>query len=96
MVQITQDDVRRLAQLSALALDDDEIIALQADIGNILTYVNKLEELDTAGVKPTYHVNGLKNVWRDDVVVDGGVTTERLVGLAPARQGNAIKVPKVL
>ena len=96
MVQITNDDVRGLAQLSALALSDAEVASLTDDIQNILTYVNKLDELDTSDVAPTYHVNGLQNVWRDDVIEISDVSREQLLELAPARQSNSIMVPKVL
>jgi len=53
MTQISRDDVVHLAQLSSLALSDDEIQAMQTDIGNILEYVNQLSDLDTTGVEPT-------------------------------------------
>lgn len=96
MVQISNDDVRHLATLSALALDDTEIEALRDDLANILSYVNKLGQLDTTGVEPTYQVTGLVNVWRDDAVDDGDVGAVDLVDLAPQHTGTAIKVPKVM
>lgn len=96
MSTITTDDVRHLAQLSNLGLSDDEINALQGDITNILDYINQLNELDTTGVEPTYQVTGLENVWRDDVVDNGGVDTEQLLALAPERVETSIKVPQVL
>lgn len=96
MVKVSTSDVQHLAALSALAIADDEIESLRLDLANILTYVNKLEQLDTDGVEPTYQVTGLSNVWRDDVVDDAGLSTEQLIGLAPQRSGNSIKVPKVL
>lgn len=93
---VTQDDVLRLAQLSSLQLSDDEITALQADLGNILGYIEQLGELDTTGVEPTYQVTDLENVWRDDVVQTAAANREALLALAPAQQDNQIKVPKVL
>ena len=96
MTQITRDDVLHLAQLSSLELNDDEIDALQIDISNILGYVNQLSELDTSGVEPTYQVTGLQNVWRDDKIVDYGISREELLALAPESSNNQIKVPKVL
>lgn len=96
MTQISRDDVLHLAQLSSLQLGDDEVDALQQDIGNILGYIEQLSELDTSGVEPTYQVTGLENVWRDDVVEDSGVTREALLALAPEQQSNSVKVPKVL
>ncbi len=93
---VTQEDVLRLAQLSNLQLSDDEIAALQADLGNILGYIEQLGELDTTGVEPTYQVTDLENVWRDDVVQTTVADREALLALAPAQQDNQIKVPKVL
>ncbi len=96
MTQISRDDVLHLAQLSSLQLGDDEVTNLQADIGNILNYVEQLKELDTSGVEPTYQVTGLANVWRDDTVIDYGITRESLLALAPASSNDQVKVPKVL
>lgn len=93
---ITQDDVLHLAQLSNLQLGDDEIAALQADLGNILEYINQLSELDTSGVEPTYQVTDLENVSRDDSVQLHEATRDALLKLAPAQANNQIKVPKVL
>jgi aspartyl-tRNA(Asn)/glutamyl-tRNA(Gln) amidotransferase subunit C len=96
MTQITRDDVLHLAQLSSLELNDDEIDALRIDISNILGYVNQLSKLDTSGVEPTYQVTGLQNVWRDDNIIDYGISREELLALAPESANNQIKVPKVL
>ena len=96
MTQISTDDVRRLAQLSSLQLDDQEAEALRVDLGNILGYIDQLSELDTDGVEPTYQVTDLQNVWRDDVVDDYGLGRDELLSLSPAAENNQIKVPKVL
>lgn len=96
MTQISSDDVRHLAQLSRLQLNDDEVNSLQQDIAGILTYVEQLGELNTAEVQPTYQVTDLKNVWREDEVVEDVVTREQLLTLAPESANNQVKVPKVL
>lgn len=96
MTQISRDDVQHLAQLSSLHLSDDEIDNLQADISNILQYVDQLAELNTEGVEPTYQVTDLENVWREDQVIDDHVTREQLLALAPESSNNQVKVPKVL
>ena len=96
MTQISRDDVLHLAQLSSLALTDNEIDGLRVDIGNILNYIQQLSELDTSGVEPTYQVTDLENVWRDDVIDDYGISRDALLALAPASQNGQIKVPKVL
>lgn len=96
MTQISRDDVLHLAQLSSLELSESEIEGLRTDISNILGYVEKLNELDTSDVEPTYQVTGLQNVWRDDTVINYGVTREELLARAPESVDNQVKVPKVL
>jgi aspartyl-tRNA(Asn)/glutamyl-tRNA(Gln) amidotransferase subunit C len=96
MTQISSDDVLHLAQLSNLELNDSEISGLQTDISNILGYVEQLSQLNTDGVEPTYQVTGLENVWRDDKIIDYGVSREELLARAPESYNNQIKVPKVL
>lgn len=96
MTQISREDVQHLAQLSSLQLDDLELDSMTVDIENILGYVQQLSELDTTGVEPTYQVTDLENVWRDDTIIDYGISREQLLDLAPASQANSVKVPKVL
>lgn len=96
MNKITRDDVLHLAQLSSLDLHDSEIDSLQIDLGNILGYVDKLSELDTTGVEPTYQVTGLQNVWREDKVINYGVTREELLARSKEVVDFQVKVPKVL
>ncbi len=96
MTQISLSDVRHLAQLSSLQLDEQEEELLRADLEEILSYIEQLSELDTAGVEPTYQVTDLHTVWRDDVVDDYGVNREELLSLAPDIDNKQIKVPKVL
>jgi len=96
MTQISRDDVLHLAQLSSLELDDSEIEGLKIDISNILGYVEQLSKLDTSGIEPTYQVTDLESVWRDDTIIDYGITREELLSLAPETANNQVKVPKVL
>ena len=96
MTQISRDDVQHLAQLSSLALSDDEVTNLQTDLGNILGYVEQLQSLDTSGVEPTYQVTDLENVWRSDEIDNYDMIREKLLALASDSQDNQIKVPKVL
>lgn len=96
MTQITRDDVLHLAQLSSLALGDDEIDGLRTDIENILGYVEQLSQLDTSGVEPTYQVTDLENVWRTDTIDDYGINRDDLIALAPESKDGQIMVPKVL
>jgi len=96
MTQISKSDVQHLAQLSNLQLSEDEIGPLQADLENIVGYFQQLDELDTAGIEPTYQVTALENVWRKDAVDTYGIDKSALLELAPSSEAEQIKVPKVL
>mgnify|MGYP003431776875 CR=1 FL=1 len=96
MSAITVNDVKRLAQLSALQVSDTEADELRVQLEAILDYVKQLDEVDTNGVEPTYQVTGLENVTREDVVKEYGVTREDLLRNAPDTEDGQIKVKKVL
>ena len=95
MTTISTSDIQHLASLSSLALADDEVDGLRQDLENIIGYIEKLGELDTSGVEPTYQVTGLENVWREDEI-QPGISAEKLLELAPEKQNNQVKVPQVL
>jgi aspartyl-tRNA(Asn)/glutamyl-tRNA(Gln) amidotransferase subunit C len=96
MTQISRDDVLHLAQLSKLELDESEIDGLRSDISNILGYVEQLNKLDTTGVEPTYQTTDLSNVWREDKVINYGITREEMLARSPEVVDFQVKVPKVL
>ena len=85
-----------LASLSNLSLTDDEVESLGKDLQGIIKYISQLDELDTENVEPIYQVFEMENVWRDDEVVDQGVSREELLALSEKSRDNQIEVPKVL
>ncbi len=95
MTQISSDDVQDLARMSGLELSSDQQEHLRRDISATLDYVELLGELDTDGIAPTYHLNDLSNVWRDDTA-RSSLTSQQLLQLAPDQANHQIKVPKVL
>lgn len=88
-------DVKKTAQLARLNLKPEEAGKLQKDLEAILSYVAKLELLDTSKVPPTSHVLNLENVFRPDIARESGVRDKALEH-APQRDGNFFKVPKVV
>ena len=96
MTKISTDDVRLLARLSALHLDDDEAEKLTADLENILSHFELLGELDTEGVAPTYYGMDLENISREDTV-DMPLARDELISLSEGGElAGQVKVPKVL
>ncbi len=95
MSQITSSDVRKVAQLARLELPDDQIEAFAIQLEKILSYVAQLEKVDTVDVPPTARAVEVVNVLREDEVYQSDIR-EELLSLAPHREGDFFRVPKIL
>ena len=95
MGKISADDVRKVAQLARLELPEATIATYTAQLERILEYVAHLEQVDTEGVPPTTRAVEVVNVSRDDRV-DPTPVREELLELAPEREGDLVRVPKIL
>ena len=96
MADISRDDVLKLARLARLKLTDDEIEEFSRELTDVLRYVEQLKDADVSGLEPTSQVTGLKNVMREDTVVDYSVNREDLLRNVPQTQGGLIKVKRML
>lgn len=96
MAKLSKDEVKKLAQLSKIAVTDDEIEKFRNELEAILDHVEQLQSIDTEGVEPIYQVTGLENITREDEVDDYKTSTDELLANAPDKQDGQIKVPKVL
>lgn len=95
-MEVNQETIKHLAELSNFALSDQENTNLQADIQNILTYISQLDELDTEGIAPTYQVFEMENIWRPDEITVQDASCDDLLALTKDVEHRQIKVPKVL
>jgi aspartyl-tRNA(Asn)/glutamyl-tRNA(Gln) amidotransferase subunit C len=93
--KITIEQVRHVALLARLELDPAEELSLQANMSEILTYIDQLNQLDTTNVPPTAQVGEAGTPMRDDVVTNHPAPDEMLAN-APAREGHFFKVPKII
>jgi len=94
-MKITKQEVEHVARLARLELSELEKEKLTDQLSNILTYVEKLNELDTQGVEPTSHILDINNVMRDDVAV-ASLTQEQALANAPEKAAGHYKVPKII
>ena len=94
-MSVSLEDVRHLAELSQIRLSKAELTSLAGDIDRIVGYIDQLDELDTAGVEPTFQLTGLENVWWTDEVKPQ-LERRELLQLAPDSEDGQVKVPKVL
>ncbi|MBT3268857.1 Asp-tRNA(Asn)/Glu-tRNA(Gln) amidotransferase subunit GatC [Candidatus Poribacteria bacterium] len=95
MADITLEDVEYVADLARLELSADEKGQLVEQLGRILGYIEKLDELDTTDVEPTSHVLPMRNVMRADEARDGMARDEAL-GMAPASHEGYFEAPRVV
>ncbi len=93
---ITQDEVRHIAKLAKLKLDDQEVTKFTDQLGSILDFFGQLQEVDTENVEETSQVTGLRNVTRtDEIEVDGN--EEALLRCTPNKvEKHSIKIPRVI
>jgi aspartyl-tRNA(Asn)/glutamyl-tRNA(Gln) amidotransferase subunit C len=92
---LTREEVLHVAELARLTLAPDEIEGLTRQLNDILAYVEKLQELDTAAVEPLAHVIPVSNVFREDEVRPG-LDRDTALSNAPAREEGAFVVPRVI
>ncbi|HXZ25163.1 MAG TPA: Asp-tRNA(Asn)/Glu-tRNA(Gln) amidotransferase subunit GatC [Nitrospiria bacterium] len=92
---LDQDEVRHVAQLARLALSDEETARMSRQLGQILDYIQTLNELDTSQVEPTAHVVPMANVWREDEV-EPSAGRDAVLGNAPDRTDEFFRVPKII
>ena len=96
MKSIDKKIVEKVAHLSRLELSEKEIGQYCSQLAVILSYIDKLNELDTSKTQPTTHaLSTLKNVFRKDVP-KGSISTEEAIENAPAKDGDLFKVPPVI
>jgi aspartyl-tRNA(Asn)/glutamyl-tRNA(Gln) amidotransferase subunit C len=96
MAHIIDDEtIEYVGILAKLELGEEEKEAAKKDMGRMLDYIDKLNELDTDGVEPMSHVFPVHNVFRDDVV-ENGDDRENILKNAPEKKDGAFKVPKTV
>jgi aspartyl-tRNA(Asn)/glutamyl-tRNA(Gln) amidotransferase subunit C len=91
---IGEDDVRYVARLARIHLEQDEIRRMTGELAKILTHIDKMSELDTSAVPPTAHVLDVVDVTRADKV-DPGLSREDALRNAPAVSDDSFRVPRM-
>lgn len=86
------DDLSMLARLS-LTEAEKELFSRQ--VGGIIDYIDQLNELDTASVKPTAHILPIHNVFREDRLRDS-LPLDKVLRNAPETDNGFFKVPKII
>ncbi len=91
---ITVKDVEHVAKLARLELTDDEKELYTKQLGDVLKYVDQMNEVDTSNVEPMIQVVDFVNVMRDDEPKQD-ISKDALMSNAPDEENGFFKVPKI-
>ncbi len=92
---LSSEDIRHVARLAALRIDDDEVEMMRSQLSDILSHFQTLAELDTEGVPPTGHTTDAHTVMRDDDEMPA-LEREQTLANAPFVDGEFVRVRPVL
>ena len=92
---LSKKEVEHIAWLAHIELSDKEKSLFTEQFNEILDYFKKIDEVDTEGVEPTYHVLDLENVSRTDET-SPSLPIEEALKNAPKKDGKFIKAPRIV
>lgn len=92
---LSSEDIRHVARLAALRIDDDEVEMMRSQLSDILSHFQTLAKLDTEGVPPTGHTTDAHTVMRDDNEMPA-LEREQTLANAPFVDGEFVRVRPVL
>ncbi len=92
---LSHDEVRHVAKLANLALDEEQIERFTQELSSVLSYVDQLRQLPTEGVKATLGVQPRANVFREDEERPS-LPREKALANAPAQRDHSFEIPRIL
>jgi len=94
-MKISKDDVINVAELARLEFKEQELEKFTEQLGNILEYIEQLNELNTDNVEPTSHVLDISTPLREDKVIEW-LSTQEVLKNAPESEDDFFVVPQVI
>ncbi len=92
---IAKKDLVHIGWLARLELSEEEKEKYTPKLNSILDYFGELDEADTEGVEPLYHVLPINNVFREDIPKES-LSQEEVLSIAPRKQDGFIKAPRMM
>jgi aspartyl-tRNA(Asn)/glutamyl-tRNA(Gln) amidotransferase subunit C len=92
---IDKQTITKVANLARIEIQENDVDALITDMNKILTFMEKLNELDTVGVEPLVYMNADENVWREDIV-DQKLSVEDGLKNSALHNERFFLVPKII
>jgi len=94
-MSLTREDVEKVSLLARLRLNETELETLRGELGQIISYIDQLSEVDTEGVEPMAHAVEVSNVFSSDEVKPS-LDREQALANAPSHNDRGYLVPPVL
>lgn len=94
-MSITLDEVKHVARLARLELDEAELLEFQGELNALLTHFEDIQKIDVTGLEPKPHAVSLVNVYSDDIAEQGLTRDQALKNAAKSRAGLFI-VPAII
>ena len=94
-MKITPEEILHVANLARLHISQEEVGPMARHLDDILTYVAKLNELDTEGTTPTTHAISIVNAFREDEVKPS-LDRDKALANGPEQNGEFFVVPRVI
>lgn len=95
-MKLSKEEVKHIALLARLGLNEEEVEKYSEQLSSILDYVELLKEVDTDGIEPTAQVTGLENVMREDEVERcEKKVRDKLIKAAPESEDDLVKTMSV-
>ena len=94
-MKIEKEEVKYVAHLARLDFNEEETEKFTSQMNDILLYMDKLNEVDTTGVKPVSHAIALTNAFREDRLKES-LCHDLALANAPETRGNFFVVPRVV
>jgi aspartyl-tRNA(Asn)/glutamyl-tRNA(Gln) amidotransferase subunit C len=94
---ISKEEIKKLAELARIEIKEEELGELQTEIETILDYVGQVKSITGEAASKTIEVGPLYNVWREDTSPnEPGAYSKELIAEFPEKDGNYLKVKKIL
>lgn len=95
-MSISKEDVKKLADLARIEMNEDEMGELSKEMGSILDYVSQVQKVAGQTVNDV-EVGYVKNVMREDInPTEGGANSKEIIAEFPNKEGDFLKVKKIL
>lgn len=94
-MKISREEVEHVAHLARLNLEEDELIKMTEQLDTILSYVDKLGELQTDGISPMTHALSVTNAFREDKILQS-LEQSKALSNGPEQDGQSFIVPRII